>query len=46
MNISAGIDHYFIQVKFEMELMADKRETLATLLLDLIGKKQQRNCKK
>ena len=31
-----------MQVEFEMELMADKRETLTKLLLDLIDKKQQR----
>ena len=42
MNIGASFDHYFIQVEFEMELMAEKRETLTKLLLDLIGKKQQR----
>ena len=42
MNIGADVDYYFIQVKFEMELMAEKRETLTTLLLDLIGRKQQR----
>ena len=42
MNIGVSIDHYFVQVEFEMELMAEKRETLTKLLLDLIGKKQQR----
>lgn len=31
-----------LKVEFEMELMAEKRETLTKLLLDLIGKKQQR----
>jgi len=31
-----------MKVEFEMELMADKRETLTKLLLDLIDKKQQR----
>ena len=42
MNSTAVIDNHFIQVEFEMELMAEKRETLTKLLLDLIGKKQQR----
>ena len=40
MNIGADVDYYFIQVKFEIELMAEKRETLTTILLDVIGKKQ------
>ena len=42
MNSTAVIDNHYIQVEFEMELMAEKRETLTKLLLDLIGKKQQR----